>query len=111
MPPMRSPIFARSAIGESSEALSSVGSGIGQKDSPAKLAAVKNCPLKFSSFVMTADVRVPSATTCAPVNVATSTIPSKPPFLLPTSAALISASAKTNLPSASGFKTSTVFPP
>jgi hypothetical protein len=38
-------------------------------------------------------------------------IASNPPAFLPTSAALINASAKTNLPSASGFNTSTVFPP
>jgi hypothetical protein len=58
---------------------------------------------------MTALVLVPSATTCAPVRVATSIIPSSPPAFFPTSCARTSASASTNRPSASGFKTSTVY--
>ena len=57
---------------------------------------------------MTALVRVPSATTCAPVKVATSMIPSS---LLFTLWAFINASAKTKRPSASGLRTSTVLPP
>ena len=57
---------------------------------------------------MTAPVRVPRAMTCAPVNVATSIIPSNL-FLL--NWAFTIASARTKRPSASGLRTSTVFPP
>ena len=42
IPPIRSPIFAISATGESSEGLSSSGSGMGQNCSPESLAAIRN---------------------------------------------------------------------
>ena len=56
---------------------------------------------------MIAAVLVPRAITCAPVRVATSTIPSSDLF----SCALTSASPRTSRPSASGLRTSMVLPP
>ena len=101
-------MLARSATGESSDARSSSGNGIGQNCSPLMAALFKNASQNSWLFVITALVLVPKATTCAPVRVATSTIPSS---LFLVACALTSASASTNRPSASGFRTSTVFPP
>ena len=64
-----------------------------------------NSPAYFSEFEITAPISTPNATYAAPVNVATSQI--KSGFF---SAAKARASAIINLPSASVFKTSTVFP-
>ena len=64
-----------------------------------------NSAAYFSELEITAPISTPKATYAAPVNVATSHI--KSGFF---SAAKARASAIINLPSASVFKTSTVFP-
>ena len=73
MPPSRSPLCAMSAVGVSSLARSSTGSGIGQAPSPAAPAASTTRVRKASSLAMTPAMSVPSATTWAPVSVAMST--------------------------------------
>ena len=62
-----------SATVESSPLRRSSGSGIGHMASPARLAASAISAASESSLAITPAVRVPSATVCAPVSVATST--------------------------------------
>ena len=64
------------------------------------------CSSRLSSLLNTPLTRVPSATMQAPVSVATSTIRSGLPAL-----AVVMPSARTNRPSASVLRTSTVLPP
>ncbi len=107
MPPNRSPAtFAMSATGESRPFLSSAGSGIGQACSPARRAASTTALHTSSSLPITPLIRGPSATSWAPVSVATSI--SRSGESCPDRA---STSASTSRPSASVFSTSTVLPP
>jgi len=75
-PPIRSPTFAISATAVSSDGRNSSGSGNCQNCSPVTSVTSKNSAHSSSLFVITAEVRVPSAITFAPVNVATSMIAS-----------------------------------
>jgi hypothetical protein len=95
-----------SATGESSPLRSSSGSGIGHAASPARLAASTTPCSTASSLAITPMILGPSATSCAPVRVATSISRSGE-----SAADLASASAITRRPSASVFSTSTVRPP
>ena len=106
MPPARLPIVAlvRSAKGVSYSAAMYSGSGMGQKSSPATLAA-STTSVRVLSQPITAEVRLPSATIWAPVRVAMSSTASG--FSV---TAFASASAITRRPSASVLVTSTVLP-
>ncbi len=92
-------------MGESMPLSSSAGSGSGQDCSPTSSAISCSEARKASSLAMIPNVRSPSATTIAPVRVATSTIASG--F---SSEARVIASASTSRPSASVLSTSTVLP-
>ena len=106
MPPYLSPMLAMSATVDSIEARSSTGSGIGHICSPAAPAAATIAARRSSSLDMTAEVRLPSATSWAPVSVATSMSTSGL-----SSQARTMPSARTSRPSASVLSTSTVVPP
>ena len=74
IPPYRSgATLARSATAESRPLRSSSGSGIGHMASPARPAAATTASRSASSLAMTPAIRGPSATSWAPVSVATST--------------------------------------
>jgi hypothetical protein len=99
-------MFAMSATSESIDLRSSSGSGIGHIASPARPAAAATPSRTSSELDMIAEVRLPSATSCAPVSVAMSMTRSGLSSL-----ARASASARISRPSASVLSTSTVLPP